>query len=180
LRRAGASRWSAGARLDYLLTRLTESLAALLVALEVVVLFAGVVSRYVFHSPLTWSDELASILFLWLAMLGAVIALHKSEHMRLTAVVSRVPASWRRTLETIAALVIVVFVLLIIEPAWRYGEQEQLEGIGVGSGHGADGGDRRCPARYPFKLVGDRRGAGRDPLRRSDSLVGSSDVVRHR
>ena len=124
MRRAGASRWSAGARLDYLLTRLTESLAALLVALEVVVLFAGVVSRYVFHNPLTWSDELASILFLWLAMLGAVIALHKSEHMRLTAVVSRVPASWRRTLETIAALVIVVFVLLIIEPAWRYGEQE--------------------------------------------------------
>jgi len=124
LRRAGASRWSAGARLDFLLTRLTESLAALLVALEVVILFAGVVSRYVFHNPLTWSDELASILFLWLAMLGAVIALHKSEHMRLTAVVSRVPASWRRTLETVAALVIVVFVLLIIEPAWRYGEQE--------------------------------------------------------
>jgi tripartite ATP-independent transporter DctM subunit len=124
LRRAGASRWSAGARLDFLLTRLTESLAALLVALEVVILFAGVVSRYVFHNPLTWSDELASTLFLWLAMLGAVIALHKSEHMRLTAVVSRVPASWRRTLETVAALVIVVFVLLIIEPAWRYGEQE--------------------------------------------------------
>ena len=124
MRRAGASRWSAGARLDFLLTRLTESLAALLVALEVVILFAGVVSRYVFHNPLTWSDELASILFLWLAMLGAVIALHKSEHMRLTAVVSRVPASWRRTLETVAALVIVVFVLLIIEPAWRYGEQE--------------------------------------------------------
>ena len=58
-------RWSAGARLDYLLTRLTESLAALLVAFEVMILFAGVVSRYVFHNPLTWSDELASILFLW-------------------------------------------------------------------------------------------------------------------
>jgi tripartite ATP-independent transporter DctM subunit len=124
LRRPGASRWSAGARLDYLLTRLTESLAALLVAFEVMILFAGVVSRYVFHNPLTWSDELASILFLWLAMLGAVIALRKSEHMRLTAVVSRVPAAWQRTLETVAALVIVVFVLLIIEPAWRYGEQE--------------------------------------------------------
>ena len=38
------------------------------------ILFAGVVSRYVLHAPLTWSDELASILFLWLAMLGAVVA----------------------------------------------------------------------------------------------------------
>ena len=38
-------------------------------------LLAGVIGRYVFHSPLIWSDELASILFLWLAMLGAVVAL---------------------------------------------------------------------------------------------------------
>ena len=50
---------------------------------EIAILFAGVVSRYVFNKPLTWSDELASILFLWLAMLGAVIALRRGEHMRL-------------------------------------------------------------------------------------------------
>ena len=52
----------------------TEPAAAALVGAEVVVLFAGVVSRYLFNAPLTWSDELASALFLWLAMLGAVIA----------------------------------------------------------------------------------------------------------
>ncbi|MEP7099569.1 MAG: TRAP transporter small permease subunit, partial [Burkholderiales bacterium] len=48
----------------------SEVPAAILVALEMVVLLAGVISRYVFNAPLTWSDELASILFLWLAMLG--------------------------------------------------------------------------------------------------------------
>lgn len=41
-----------------------ESAAALLVVADVVILFAGVVSRYVFHQPILWSDELASILFL--------------------------------------------------------------------------------------------------------------------
>ena len=64
--------------------------AALLVLAEVVVLFTGVMARYVFHAPLVWTDELASILFLWLAMLGSVIALQRSEHMRLTAVVGGV------------------------------------------------------------------------------------------
>ena len=44
-------------------------------------------SRYVFHQPLIWSDELASILFLWLAMLGAVVAFRRAEHMRMTAIV---------------------------------------------------------------------------------------------
>ena len=49
-----------------------EIAAGVLVAVEIAILFGGVVARYVFHRPLIWSDELASILFLWLAMLGAV------------------------------------------------------------------------------------------------------------
>ena len=66
---------------------LVEIPAAILVLAEIVVLLAGVISRYVFHSPLIWSDELASILFLWLAMLGAVVAFRRGEHMRMTALV---------------------------------------------------------------------------------------------
>src|SRR5262249_20091798 len=61
------------ARLERALTWATEIPAAALVAVEIVVLLIGVISRYVFNAPLTWSDELASTLFLWLAMLGAVI-----------------------------------------------------------------------------------------------------------
>ena len=56
---------------------------------EIAVLFAGIVGRYVFHSPLVWSDELAGILFLWLAMLGSVLAFQRDEHMRMTAIVGK-------------------------------------------------------------------------------------------
>ena len=51
---------------------LTEIPAALLVGVETLLLLANVFYRYVLHDPLTWGDELASILFMWLAMLGAV------------------------------------------------------------------------------------------------------------
>ena len=69
--------------------------AAGLVLLEIVILLAGVTSRYVFHNPLIWSDELASILFLWLSMLGAVIALRHGEHMRMTGLVAYAgPRMW--------------------------------------------------------------------------------------
>ena len=66
---------------------LVEIPVAILVAAEIVILFAGVVARFVLHTPLVWSDELASILFLWLAMLGAVVAFRRNEHMRMTAIV---------------------------------------------------------------------------------------------
>ena len=56
---------------------------------EIIILFSGIVARYVLHTPLVWSDELASILFLWLAMLGSVIAFRRGEHMRMAALVNR-------------------------------------------------------------------------------------------
>jgi TRAP-type C4-dicarboxylate transport system permease small subunit len=52
------------APLDKLLTLITEPLAAVVVVAEVLVLLIGVISRFVFNHPLTWSDELASIMFL--------------------------------------------------------------------------------------------------------------------
>ena len=75
-------------RADAVLAALLAWAASLLVVAEIAVLFAGVLARYVFQRPLIWTDELASILFLWLAMLGAVIALQRGEHMRMTAVVA--------------------------------------------------------------------------------------------
>src|SRR6266704_2375280 len=108
------------ARLDRILALATEIPAAVLVSVEILVLLAGVVSRYVFNRPLTWTDELASILFLWLAMLGAVIALRRDEHMRLGVLVTLAPPRWRGWLETLAAVVVAVFVLEIILPAYNY------------------------------------------------------------
>jgi len=91
-----------------------------------VVLLAGVISRYVFSRPLTWSDELASILFLWLAMLGAVIALRRAEHMRLAFLVSLLPPRWRAATETLGTTVVIVFLLAIVGPALDYVESQRV------------------------------------------------------
>src|SRR4051794_18656648 len=82
---AGTRHWAS--RINAVLVPLGEIPAALLVVAEIVVLFAGILARYVFHKPIVWSDELAAILFLWLAMLGSVIAFQRGEHMRMTAIV---------------------------------------------------------------------------------------------
>ena len=102
----------------------TELPAAALVALETMILLAGVVSRYVFDAPLTWSDELAAILFLWLAMLGAVIALQRGEHMRLTTFVNLMPARLRAWTETLATCTVILFVGLLLLPAYDYLDEQ--------------------------------------------------------
>ncbi len=113
------------ARLDRWLGWAVEVPAALLVLADIVVLFAGVVSRYVLHSPLLWSDELASILFLWLAMLGAVVALRRGEHMRMTALVSKAGPERRALLEAVATVACGAFLAMVAWPAWEYAADER-------------------------------------------------------
>ncbi len=112
------------ARLERALGWAVEVPAALLVLVDIAVLFAGVVSRYVLHDPLLWSDELASILFLWLAMLGAVVALRRGEHMRMTALVSQLGAQRRALLEAVATVACLAFLALLAWPAWDYASEE--------------------------------------------------------
>src|SRR5580704_5021051 len=102
-----------------------EVIGAALVLAETCILFAGVVSRYVFNSPIIWTDELATFLFLWLAMFGAVVALRHDGHMRLTTFVNRCPPHWGTWLGSVAALVVIAFVLEIIVPAYSYLQVQQ-------------------------------------------------------
>ena len=111
-------------RLDRALRLIAEIPAAILVLAEIIVLFSGVTARYVFHAPLVWSDELASILFLWLAMLGSVVALQRSEHMRLTAIMSGLSARAQARLAALALVSVVVFLVIMLPSAWDYAADE--------------------------------------------------------
>ena len=112
--------------LDRALGVVSEWPAAVLVLVEVAVLLSGVVARYVFHEPIIWTDELASILFLWLSMLGAVIALRRGAHMRMTAIVAKCRPRTRAFLETFALAAALVFLVLLMHPAWEYAHEEVI------------------------------------------------------
>src|SRR3979490_1406320 len=119
-------RRSLAASLEAALGMLVEIPAALLVVAEIVILFAGVVARYGLRRPLIGSDELASILFLWLAMLGAAVAFRRSEHMRMTAIVASAGPAMRAYLDVVATSAALAFLLLIAWPAYEYAYEESF------------------------------------------------------
>jgi tripartite ATP-independent transporter DctM subunit len=116
--RPSARDWAALA--DAVLGLLLEIPAAVLMVAEIVVLFAGVVSRYVLHAPLVWSDELAETLFLWLAMLGAGVAFRRREHMRMTAAVNALGERPQMFLNTVAIVTSLACLLFFLEPAYAF------------------------------------------------------------
>jgi tripartite ATP-independent transporter DctM subunit len=123
---AMSPRRRSAASLEASLGIMVEIPAAVLVVAEIVILFAGVVARYGLHQPLIWSDELASILFLWLAMLGAAVAFRRSEHMRMTAVVANAKPAARAYLDVVATCAALSFLLLIAWPAYEYAYEESF------------------------------------------------------
>ncbi len=108
-----------------LVDRLTQGVAAALVVVEIVILFAGVVWRYALDNPLVWVEELAGILFLWLVSLGAVIALRRGEHMRMTVIVGRLGPQAQRFAARLSALFVAVVTLGLLVPGFSYAVQQQ-------------------------------------------------------
>ena len=114
------------ASLENRLGQLVAVVATLLLLAEIGIMGSSVVARYVFHAPLVWTDELASILFLWLSMLGAVVALRRGEHMRMTGLVSRCGPRVTRLLEALALTAPVALLLLILPDALDYAQDEAI------------------------------------------------------
>ena len=108
------------------IARIVGAFAAMAVLAEVAILLMGVIFRFGLNHPLTWGDELASIVFLWLAMLGSVLALWTGEHMRLTTIAMRLPSRWRAKAEVLATLTPLLLLALLIMPALDYMDDQSF------------------------------------------------------
>jgi tripartite ATP-independent transporter DctM subunit len=105
---------------EHLFGYLIDLPAAALVVAEVVMIFLGVVSRFVFDHPLEWTDELITTGFLWLTMFGAAGALRRAEHMRMTTLVGMAPGPWQMRLNALGIAAPAVFLVLLTGPAYQY------------------------------------------------------------
>ena len=110
---------------DRAIGAVVEPIAALLVVVEVVILASGVFTRYVLGRPLVWTDELGSIIFLWLAMLGSVVAYRRDEHIRLSVLVRRASPRVAEYLNAIASVVVALFVAVLMPASLRFLNQER-------------------------------------------------------
>jgi len=99
LRRAadGATRWAL--------------VVVLLSLLGVIVL--GVVMRAL-NEPLSWIDEGARYLMVWLALLGWILAARRRAHIRITVLLDRLPGVARRAAEVLIQASVALFGGLLV------------------------------------------------------------------
>ena len=70
--------------------RFLEWTVAVAVAVMSTVVFLQVVFRYVFNSPIEWSEETARILFVWITLLGTYLGVKSKSHNSIETLVNYV------------------------------------------------------------------------------------------
>src|SRR5690606_3206996 len=67
--------------------------------------------RYIFNAPLTWSEELARYVFIWLSFLGGWLAWARREHLGIDLLAQALPPRLRWLLLRFCEIIVVAFAI---------------------------------------------------------------------
>lgn len=100
--------------------RVVEAVLAVLMAAMIVLVFIGVVFRYVLLDPITWGEEVARLCLVWVSFLGVYLAHRRSQHIAVVAVLDELPRPARAGLRVATALLLAVFMAVLAQQGASY------------------------------------------------------------
>ncbi|ADE53478.1 TRAP transporter small permease [Coraliomargarita akajimensis] len=124
-------------QLNRVLAGILQVLLVVVFAILVVDVIWGVASRYLFGAQASWSEELARLMMVWLALLGAALACREDRHLGLDVIVRSWPAEVQRLGRLFVYLVILLFAAGIMAyGGWqlvsqRFASGQTLPALGI-------------------------------------------------
>ncbi|WP_242965247.1 TRAP transporter small permease [Petroclostridium xylanilyticum] len=105
--------------LKFLDKHLEDYILVAFMAIMSVVIFFQVIMRYVFRSSLTWSEELARYLFVWIVYFAISYAVKERKHIKIEAALYLMPKNVRPYMPIIGDIIVFVFSAFIIVTSWE-------------------------------------------------------------
>ena len=93
---------------------IVSTICIVLFAVMVVVGTYQIITRFIFNSPSTVSEELLTYTFAWMAIFSSAYVFGKRDHMRLTFVADKLPKEQRKILEIVIELLIIAFAVIVL------------------------------------------------------------------
>ena len=91
-----------------------EALLSVTFVVMTAICFIQVITRYIFHVSLPWSEEVLRALFVWSSCLGISLGFRTKSHLGVDALVSLFPAKIKKALSIIAYAIVIGFCIVII------------------------------------------------------------------
>ncbi len=105
------------------ITRAVGNLLGLLIGAIVLITLAAVWWRYVINDPLSWTEQISRILFVWVTFLGAAVLYREKSHITIDMFLDMMP----ETLKSAMVWLIEIGVLLFIVVLFIYGLKLSLD-----------------------------------------------------
>lgn len=116
-----------------------EAFSATLMALMSVLICTQIFMRYVMGASLSWSEELARYLFIWMTYVGVSYAVRRDAHIRVTMATDLLPAVYQIYVRILTHLIFGAFALFVMYQGWnmvekifRFGQKSASMGIPMG------------------------------------------------
>ena len=106
-------------KLKRLLENLVEGACMGLVVALAVVVFLQVFNRFVLKAPLAWSEDLAMLLFQWVAFLGAAVGVKRMRHFGIELVVKKMSAKTRHWIEILIPWIMGCVALTMVTEGYK-------------------------------------------------------------
>src|ERR1700750_2084322 len=103
------------------LLAVSDAIAAILLAADLVVVCVSVLARFLFNAPVEWSDDVARGLMVGSSFFGAASALARSENLGVAFFAHRRPAKVRPVVDAVSAVLIVLISAIVAFNALKLG-----------------------------------------------------------
>ncbi|MEM6979857.1 MAG: TRAP transporter small permease [Planctomycetota bacterium] len=107
-------RWQILSRCRHALTRCLEVVVMLSVAVMVLDVLWGVLSRFVLRDPSRWTEEVATMLLIWVTLLGAALALAREEHLGVDYLVKKLDPAAQRCMRLFVDVIVMAFAIVVM------------------------------------------------------------------
>ena len=97
-----------------------DNVLSVLMALIIFIMFVQVLFRYVFNQSLSWSEELARFIFVWLTFLGAAVCVKERIHIGVEFLTERLTGKMKIYFELFQTALMTLFniILSVIGFCW--------------------------------------------------------------
>jgi TRAP-type C4-dicarboxylate transport system permease small subunit len=93
--------------------RVNQWLVIALMSVMATLVFANVLARYLFNYSLIWVEELTQYQMIWIAYLGAGLALREGRHVAVDLFEQALAPGWRRSLRVALGLAMLAFLVAL-------------------------------------------------------------------
>src|SRR5829696_2400319 len=126
---AAPSLSSGGHRITASLLALSDAVAAILLAADLLVVCVSVLLRFLFNAPVEWADDVARGLMVGSSFFGAASALARAENLGVAFFIDKLPSDARRVADSMGALLVAVIAFNAMKMGWLTTGQTSGSGL---------------------------------------------------